>query len=295
MEKNKSIAIKVGLMVIVSSILFILSIAFISKWQLHSEGFTIDVQFSFLNNLSPGSPVRIAGGVSVGFVQKIYQKDLKTYARIYLKNFLREKIPKNGETYFAIFTQGLMGQKYINLNIGASKEDDEYYKDGDKAIGVDPPSIDQMLLAFSSWFDGKNGGQIIAQIIHETKLFISTLNSIVSENRKDIRLTIINTRKSMSNLSKQLETLINRLNVLSKNLIDISHKNKTDIKETLGNLSLISKDINSLTKRIISGRGSIGKLISDESLYEDAYATIKNAREFFDLLKREPWRLVYPR
>ena len=295
MKEDKKNAIRVGLMVVFSTALLVASIAFISRWQLGMKGFTIDVRFTFLNNLGTGAPVRIAGGISVGHVKEIYQKDLNTYVRVYLDNSLRNKIPKNKDTQFAIFTQGLMGQKYINLNIGEAQEEDEYYQPGDEALGIDPPSIDQMLLAFSSWFDGKNGGQIIAQIVHETKIFIDTLNSIVSENRRDIRLTIASTRQSVGNLSKQLGTLLKRLNLLSENFVEISNKNKEDIESTLGNLSLISNDLNLITKRITSGRGSIGKFIADEQLYEDAYATIRNAREFFDLLKREPWRLVYPR
>ncbi len=295
MKENRVVAIRVGLMTIMSFLFFIGAIIFISKWQLSTKGFTMDIQFSFLNNLSVGAPVRIAGGINIGFVQKIYQENLNTYARIYLKNSLRGKIPKNEKTYFAIFTQGLMGQKYVNLHIGEAKEEDEYYQPGDEVIGIDPPSIDQMLLSFSSWFDGNNGGQIIAQIVHETKLFINILNSIAAENRKDIRLTIVNTRKSVGSLSKELEILVKRLNLLSENLVDISSKNKTDINQTLGNLSLISEDLNLITKRITSGRGSVGKLLADDQLYKDVYATIHNAKEFFDLLKREPWRLVYPR
>ncbi len=282
-------------MVIMSFLVFAGSVIFISRWQISTKGFTMNLRFSFLNNLTTGAPVRIAGGINVGFVQKIYQKNLNTYVRIYLENSLRDKIPKTKETYFAIFTEGLMGQKYVNLHIGEAKEGDEYYQPGDQVIGIDPPSIDQMLLAFSSWFDGKNGGEVIAQIVHETKLFINTLNSIVSENRKDIRLTIINTRKSVGSLSKELGILVKRLNILSENLVDISSKNKTDITETIGNLSLVSQDLNLITKRITSGRGSVGKLLQDDQLYKDAYATIRNAKEFFNLLKREPWRLVYPR
>ena len=293
MQEDRTIAIRVGIMVLVSLILFITALGFIYRWNLSRQGFLMDIKFSFLNNLSEGAPVIIGGGVQAGYVQKIYQKDLKTYAKIYLENSLVGKIPKNKGTQFAIFTKGLIGQKYINLNIGEVQEGDEFFKDGDETIGIDPPSIDQMLLAFSSWFDGKNGGQILAQIVHETKLFIDNLNSIVSENKQDIRLTIKTTRKSVAGLSRQLDLLVNRLNILSKNFADISNKNKKDIEIMLANTSLISKDLNLITKRISSGKGSIGKFINDDELYIDARETIRNARELFDILKSDPWRLLY--
>ena len=295
MQNTRKTAIRVGLMVILSSLIFVGALMFIARWQFGAEGFLINVRFSFLNNLAVGAPVRVAGGINVGHVKDIYQKDLHTYVRIYLNDSLKNKIPKNSETQFAIYTQGLMGQKYINLQIGEPKEGDEFYQNKEEAIGIDPPSIDQMLMAFSSWFDGKNGGQVIAQIVHETKLFIESLNSIVSENRKDIRLTISNTRKSITSLSKQLDILVGRLNVLSSNFADISTKNKQDIEIMLTNMSLISKDLNLISKRITSGRGSIGKFINDDELYENTYETVRNARELFDTLKKEPWRFLYPR
>ena len=295
MEQHRIAAIRVGFMVLTSFLLFIVALGFISRWNLSRKGFMINVQFSFLNNLDEGAPVVVAGGINIGHVQEIYQKNLKTYAKIYIENSLVGKIPKNKETQFAIFTEGLIGQKYVNLNIGDIQEGDEFFQDGDETIGIDPPSIDQMLLAFSSWFDGKSGGQVLAQIVHETKLFIDNLNSIVSENKKDISLTIQTTRKSITSLSKQLNILVSRLNILSKNFADISNKNKQDIEIMLANISLISRDLNLITKRISSGKGSIGKFLTDDELYTDARETIKNARELFDILKSDPWRLLYKR
>ena len=293
MQKDKIIAIRVGLTVLISIILFITALGFISRWHLAREGFTMNVKFAFLNNLSEGAPVIVGGGVQVGHVQKIYQKDLKTYIKIYLDNSLKNKIPKNKQTQFAIFTKGWIGQKYVNINIGEAQEEDEFFKEGDEAVGVDPPSIDQMLLAFSSWFDGKSGGQVLAQIIHETKLFIDNLNSIVSENKQDIRLTIQTTRQSIGALSKQLDILVARLNILSKNFVDISNKNKNDIEIMLANISLISRDLNLITKRINSGKGSIGKFINDDQIYLETRETIRNAKEFFDIVKSDPWKLLY--
>ena len=251
------------------------------------------LNITFLNNLSEGAPVRIAGGVNVGYVDKIYQKDLETYVTIYINNTLKDRIPKNSETRFDIFTQGLMGQKYINIYIPAAKEGDVFYKDGDEAIGYDPPSIDQMLISFSSWFDGKNGGQVLAEIVQETKKFVTTLNEILSENRADIRSTVQHTRESLTTISTQLNTLMTRLNVLTQDLSEISTQNKEDIKIMLQNIALISNDLNDITKKINSGKGTIGKIVQDEKLYENVYQTVKNANELFYKLKKEPWRLMF--
>ena len=114
-----------------------------------------------------------------------FQKDLKTYVTISLNKDLKNKIPKRVETVFAIYTTGLMGQKYINITIPDAKPNEVYFADGDEWVGIDPPSIDQMMMAFSSWFDGKNGGQVLAEIMKETETFLANLNGIVNENRGD--------------------------------------------------------------------------------------------------------------
>lgn len=290
---SRKTTIAVGLMVLIGVGIFVSGLGILARWKYGDTGYTMDIQFNFLNNLAEGSPVRISGGVPVGYVERIYQKDLKTYVRIYLNPELRNKLPKDEKTVFAIYTTGLMGQKYINISVPENAQATEYYQNGDVIRGVDPPSIDQMLLAFSSWFDGKNGGQVLAEIMEETQRFLSNLNGIVSENRRDIRLTIQNARSSFQNLSQQLEVLVAKLNILSGNFAEISTKNKNDIQVLLKNLSDISRNLNLVTQRINSGRGSVGRFIADEELYRNTYQTVVNARLLFERLKDDPSLLMY--
>jgi len=289
MEKDKKARIAVGLMSLISIGVFIALLAILGRWQVSGEGLRISLKFRFLNNLSNGAPVRISGGLPVGYVEKIYQKDLKTYVQIYLQKDLQGKIPKRAETVFAIYTTGLMGQKYINITIPDPKEKEEFFQSGDEWIGIDPPSIDQMMMAFSSWFDGKNGGQVLAEIMKETETFLANLNGIVNENRGDIRQTVRQARESFTSLSAQLDTLMQKLNILSKNFTDISNQNKQDIQIMLENMSKISRDLNLITQRVNSGRGSVGRLIQDEELYANANEAARHARDLFKKLEDNPW------
>lgn len=288
MDKEKRTRIAVGIMTFISLATFIGLLAVLGRWQVSGEGMRLSLRFRFLNNLSTGAPVRISGGLPVGYVENIYEKDLRTYVQISLRKDLRDKIPKRAETVFAIYTTGLMGQKYINITIPEPKADDTYFRDGDEWVGIDPPSIDQMMMAFSSWFDGKNGGQVLAEIMKETETFLANLNGIVNENRGDIRQTIRQARESFTSLSAQLDTLMQKLNILSKNFTDISNQNKQDIQIMLENMSKISRDLNLITQRVNSGRGSVGKLIQDEELYKNANEAAYHARELFKKLEENP-------
>ena len=293
MEETRKLAIRVGAFVVVTLVVFIIMVAFVSRWQMKQAGFVLNIKFNFLNNLGINAPVKIAGGIPIGFVSHIYQKDLQTYVSVYLKKELENKIPKKPETIFTIFSSSLMGQKYINVVIPPSEPDDEFLKDGDEWVGIDPPSLDQMMLAFSSWFDGKNGGQVLAEIIQETRQFISNLNAIAAENRSDIRLTVKQAKDSFATLASQLDILMAKLTILSTNFTDISTKNKDDIEIMLANLSQISREMNTITQRVNSGKGTVGKFLADEELYKTANETLVNARDLFQKLKQNPWLLLY--
>lgn len=293
MENTGRNAIIVGIFVIISVTIFTVMLAILAKWQMGKEGFTIDVKFRFLNNLTEGAPVRISGGIPVGYVDSIYQKDLQTYVRLYLDNELKNKIPKRPETQFSIYTTGMMGQKYININIPVIEKGDEMIAPGDVIVGINPPSVDEMMMAFSNWFDGKNGGQVLAEIMKETQVFISNLNGIIGENRKDIRLTIKTARESFEELSGQLNSLMTRLNVVSENFSDISRQNKKDIQFLITNLSVISRDLSIITQRINTGRGSVGKFVNDDAIYTNVNETVVHAKELFQLLKKKPYLIMY--
>ncbi|MDH4261446.1 MAG: MlaD family protein [Spirochaetia bacterium] len=293
MDETRKVAIRVGAFVVVTFVTLILMIAFVSRMQMKKAGFNLHIKFNFLNNLGINAPVKIAGGIPIGFVSDIYQKDLQTYVTVFIKKELENKIPKRPETIFTIFSSSLMGQKYINVVIPKSEEGDEFLKEGDEWIGIDPPSIDQMMLAFSSWFDGKNGGQVIAEIMQQTQIFISNLNAIASENRTDIRLTVKQAKESFATLATQLDLLMAKLTILSTNFSDISVKNKEDIEIMLANLAQISREMNTITQRVNSGKGTVGKFLTDEELYKTANETLVNARDLFQKLKLNPWMLLY--
>ncbi len=284
--------ILVGLMVIVSLGLFIVIALVLGKYQQGKKGFEVSVEFNFLNNLGKGAPVLISGGIKTGYVKEIYQKDLKTYVRLYLDDTVKNKLPKKEGMTFSIFTTGLMGQKYINLTIPPVEPGDTFLQDGDIVRGQDPPSVDQMILAFSSWFKGKNGGQVLAEIMQETQRFINNLNSIAQENRGDVRMTISQARESIVTLSAQLDSLMVKLNVLTDNFSEISTQNKRDIQIMLANMSRISRDLNLITQRINSGRGTVGKFVADEALYNNATEALANARDLLKLLNEKPYLLI---
>ncbi|MCL2154276.1 MAG: MlaD family protein, partial [Leptospirales bacterium] len=163
---------KVGFTVTLSFTIFILIIALLAKINVSRSGYELGIYFGFLNDLSVGSPVNIAGGIKIGQVTGIKQSGEQTEVTVWIDN--KYKLIKS--TKFAIFTKGIIGSKYINVFIPPSTNIEEFFEDGDRLHGIDPPSFDQMMLIFQGFMQDQSGGEILAEIFKNSQQFVENLN-----------------------------------------------------------------------------------------------------------------------
>ena len=280
---------KVGLVITVSFTFFIIIIALLAQISVSRSGYKIGVYFGFLNDLKVGAPVNIAGGIKIGQVTEIVQSGEKTEVTVWIDN----KFRLNKQTKFAIFTQGMIGSKYINVFVPPSSMSDEYLKDGDKVYGIDPASFDQMMLVFQGFMQDKNGGEILADIFLNSKEFVENLNTISRENRYDVRSSVLSAKASIILFSQQIRVFMNELNRFTANMSNLSEKNKEDITLTIRNLSEISSSLNKIIQRLEQGRGTLGKLMNDEEIYYNIKDASQSAKELFNNLKADPSKLFF--
>ncbi len=280
---------RVGLMVTVSFTLFIVLVGILAKFNISQSGYHIHIYYSFLNDLSVGAPVKIAGGIKIGQVDEIRQSGTRTEVIVWIDN--RYKLIKS--TTFSIFTSGIIGEKYVNVIVPAIKDETEFLKDGDIKYGIDPASFDQMMQTFQSFMQDKSGGEILADIFKNSNRFVENLNKVIDENRYDVRKSVTLTRSTMASLSVQSQVLMEQLNLLTKNMAQLSEKNKEDISITLKNLSEVTTNLNTIIFRLEKGRGTLGKLIYDEEIYNNLQDASISARDLFKKLEQDPSLLLF--
>ena len=280
---------KVGLMITVSFTIFIVLVALFAKINVSHSGYKLRIFFGFLNDLRIGAPVKIAGGIKIGYVESIKQSGEKTEVTVWIE----KKYTLIRDTKFAIFTSGLIGEKYINVFVPQSVNVEEYLADGDKINGIDPASFDQMMMTFQSFMQDESGGQVLADIVQNSKKFVQNLNKISEDNKDDVRKTIMMTKAMIANLSDQSRILMFQLNRLSTNMADLSEKNKEDISITLRNLSETSNNLNKIVFRLEKGRGTLGKMLTDEDIYNNIRDASISAKELFRTLKKDPTKLIF--
>jgi phospholipid/cholesterol/gamma-HCH transport system substrate-binding protein len=280
---------KVGLMITISFTIFIILVAMLAKINVSRSGYTLRVYFSFLNDLRAGAPVKIAGGIKIGYVDAIKQSGEKTEVDLWIEK--KYTLVKN--TKFAIFTSGLIGEKYINVFVPPASDVEEFLMDGDKVYGLDPASFDQMMMTFQSFMQDESGGQVLAEIFQNSKKFVGNLNKIADENRYDIRQTIMGAKETVANLNFQSKIMMANINRFSKNMADLSDKNKDDINITLRNLSETSSNLNKIVFRIEKGRGTLGRLLNEEDIYNNLKDASIAAKDLFRQLKQDPSKLFF--
>ena len=280
---------RVGLMVIFSFTVFVVFVAVLAKINIARTGYELRIYYGFLDDLRVGAPVKIAGGITVGRVETIQQSGEKTEVKVWINKDYR--LPKS--TRFAIFTTGLIGEKYINIFVPPIYDDDDFLEHGDIVYGMDPASFDQMMLTFQSFFHDESGGEILAEIFQSSRTFVDNLSEMTYENKEDIRKTILMARLMMVNLTNQTETLMKELNRFTMNMADLSEQNREEFSIAMRNLSEMTENMNKIIFRLERGRGTIGKLLTEEEVYDNLRDASISAKELFRDLKQDPSKLFF--
>ncbi|HRX16078.1 MAG TPA: MlaD family protein [Spirochaetota bacterium] len=280
---------KVGMMITFSFTLFIVIVALLAQYNINRSGYNIRLYFTFLNDLKVGSSVKIGGGIDIGHVVEINQSQDKTEVKIWIDNNYR----LSKSTSFAIYTTGLIGEKYINVIVPAVPDDTGYLADGDIKYGIDPASFDRMMQTFQSFLRDQDGGEILADIFLNSSKFVENMNDIVEDNKYDVKSSVVMAKSTIENLNVQTRELMFNVNKLAKNMSDISTDNKADIDSTLKNLSQTTASLNKLVYRLESGRGTVGRLMYDEDIYNNLRDASIYARDLFYDLKQDPSKLFF--
>jgi phospholipid/cholesterol/gamma-HCH transport system substrate-binding protein len=280
---------KVGMMITISFTLFIVIIGLLAQFSINRSGYSVRILYTFLNGLNVGAPAKIGGGIKVGEVTDIIQSNERTEVILWIDN--KYRIPKSAS--FAIFTTGVIGEKYINIIVPAITENEGYLQEGDVKYGIDPASFDKMMQTFQSFLQDKSGGEILADIFTNSSRFVENMNEIVEDNKYDIKASVVMTKSTIENFSVQTRVLMNHINSLAKNMSELSEENKDDISITLRNLSETTTSLNRLVHRVESGRGTIGRLMYDEEVYNNLRDASIYARDLFYDIKQDPSKLFF--
>lgn len=178
--------IKTGIVVVVAVALFI---GVMNKMGGHKKGpgsYCINVVYDYVSGLEEKAPVKLAG-VVVGEVEKVVHKYDDDQTKVFVALSLDGNARVREDSKFWISTTGLIGEKYIEIT-GGSKGS-PFIPKGATREGVNPFEMEELI-------------NKVEAALGDLQKLMNNANGVLSDNKDDIRATIMNLKDSSQNLKE---------------------------------------------------------------------------------------------
>ena len=290
--------IKTAILVLSSILLFIWGYSFLKGKDLFNSYKTFYVVYEEVEGLAPSAPVTI-NGLTVGKVESI---TLDVNGKLLVELQVKTDFPISKSSIATIYEPSIIGGKQIAIlpnfkdtsvavsgdHLNSSVKPGMLSVVGDKLTPLQTKveatvvTADSLLTSMNTVFDAKNRENLkitIEELTQTMKQFNKasvSLNSIISGNKNYIDGTMANLNKASGNFATLSDSLNNaKLGQAARNL-----------EKTLANVDKLINDVQ-------SGKGSIGKLLKDESMYNNLDAASKELELLLADVKNNPKRYVH--
>ena len=295
MKKTNSQKVRLGLFVIISTILFVLTVYLIGQRQnMFKKTFTISAYFQNVNGLQKGNNVRYSG-INIGTVKGIEMvNDSTIKVDMNIEESIISHIKKNAIA--TIGSDGLVGNMIVNIVPGQGM--DAIISDGDIIASYSKIGADDILSTLS--VSSENAAILTSDLIKITNAMIKgkgTLALLLNDTimSKELAQSVKNlktaTRDATSTISEVHEIIsslkTNDDTVLGMLLNDtISGQNLKDIVKNLEATSMemdsVVSNINTVINDFKSGEGAYNYIVKDTALVNSLESTLKNINEGTD-------------
>lgn len=286
--------LKVGIVVILGIvILFYMSFRVGKFGALTRGGYDIIVHFDDVAGLDIRSPVELAG-VEVGVLKRISLDGYRAKAVL----VIRDKVQIPVDSRIAVKSSGILGDKYLSIVPGRATT---FLKAGDEVKDVVAGAdYDEMFANINA--ASRNFGQVMDQFkgilddtdkesvrasIRNIKDASGEFKVMIADNKDNVKRFIANAAEvseKLGPMADKAELAITNINTLVG-----------DVEQGKGTLGQLVKDdtlyndakdlvasLKAVSKDMEEGKGTLGKLAKDESLYLDAKETMANIRQLTD-------------
>lgn len=177
--------IKTGIVVVAAILVFMYISAKMGGVKV-TDGYELNVLFNYVSGLEDKAPVKLAG-VIIGEVKKVthvYDNDeTKVLAKLSLNGDARVR----EDSKIKISTTGLIGEKYIEITGGLKGS--PVVPHGKTLVGVDLYEMEELIARLDS-------------SMQDLQKLMGHADSVLVDNKDDIRATIMNLKDSSENLKE---------------------------------------------------------------------------------------------
>jgi phospholipid/cholesterol/gamma-HCH transport system substrate-binding protein len=289
--------IKAGILVIASITLFIWGYSYLKGKDILNNYKTFFVKYDNVEGLAATAPITISGLV-VGQVAGI---KLQPNGEILVQLQIKNDFPFSKSSVVAIYEPGLIAGKQLQIIPNFN----------DKTTAVSGDTLTSSVKKGLTELVGDKVAPLqkkIERMVVNADLLLANLNEVLDVKSKE------NLKNSISNLSKTIEGF----NSVVDNANSILSNNKGNINKTFSNLNKVSSDfskisdslskanitkvVNDLEKTLSnvdkimndvqSGKGSLGKIVKNDALYNNLEKTTKELELLLQDLRLNPARYI---
>jgi phospholipid/cholesterol/gamma-HCH transport system substrate-binding protein len=289
--------IKAGILVIASISLFIWGYSYLKGKDILNDYKTFFVKYDNVEGLAATAPITI-NGLVVGQVSGI---KLQPNGEILVQLQIKNDFPFSKSSLVAIYEPGLIAGRQLQIipnfndkNIAVSGDTlKSSVKKGltdlvsDKLAPLQQKiekmvvNADLLLTNLNEVLDSKSKENLknsladLSTTIKGINSLVDNTNSLLVNNKGNIDKTLTNFNKVSSDFSKISDSL-SKANIT---------KVVNDLEKTLSNVDKIMNDVQ-------SGKGSLGKIVKDDALYNNLEKTSKELELLLQDLRLNPTRYV---
>lgn len=289
--------VKVGALVLSGIVLFIYGFNYLKGKDLFNKSDTFYTEYTNVEGLVPSTPVTI-NGLNVGTVTEIgFKGDGSGKLAVKLVVNSDFKFSKNSKA--ELYETGLIGGKAVAII--PAFDGAENAKNGDvlqgsvkagltdlvnqrltplqEKIEIMMVGADSLLSNVNEVFDEQTKANLRASI--------SSLNDIVSnfkETSKAIDLLVAGNEEKLKTTLTNVDNIASNLSKTTAQLAE------ADLKQTIATLEATMQNFKSISSKITQGEGSIGKLLNDETLYNNLEGASREMESLILDIKLHPAR-----
>jgi phospholipid/cholesterol/gamma-HCH transport system substrate-binding protein len=295
--------VKIGLTVLVALACFIYGFNFLKGKNILKPRNNYYAIYDRIDGLVLANPVQIKG-YTIGQVNEIsFHPD--NSGRLLVNFMIKDndlKIPKN--TVAKIFSTGPLSGQAVEFVLGDSKE---YANSGDtlqsgisgglmEQFGPTKQKVENLLSSIDSTLKivhvviNKDALKSIDIAIKSFGNTAQNIDGLMAEQRKRLGEIIKNVESISGNFVKnneQLNHIINNFSSLSDSLL------KANVATTVINANKAMKETSDIMAKINQGKGSMGMLINNDSLYVNLNKASKDLDLLFEDMRKRPKRYVH--
>lgn len=262
---------KLGMVFLLAIIIFVWGLFYLKEWRVTGDTYLVEVRLSSAVGVKSTDPI-LVGGVRIGKVEAVRLDDLTPI--VILRIDEPYEIPEDSQV--EVISRSVMGEKSINIRKGISTK---RVPPGGKMEGTTAPGISDMFTQVDSVTVNMRNLLENANILLDPERDKSIKSSLAGVHDLTIEL-----QQTLKRESVQLNRVMANMDSLVDNVKDLSETERTKVSNTLDNLESTSgrlsamldelqtttTALDNILTRIDRGEGTIGKLLQDERLYDDA-------------------------